>query len=543
MSEQILVTRSSMPTMEEYIEEIRPIWESHWLTNMGEKHEAFQLELQKYMGVPNVELLTNGHMALELSLQAMNLQGEVITTPFTFASTTHAIVRNGLEPVFCDIDPETYTMDVTRIERLITDRTCAILPVHVYGNICNMEEIERIAHKYELKVVYDAAHTFGETYKGRGIGNFGDASCFSFHATKVFNTIEGGAVCYRDPEMGRRLYELKNFGIHGPEEVDAVGANAKMNEFCAAMGLCNLRHVDEEIAKRKVVVERYLEHLEGVEGLHLSRPQPEVRSNYAYFPVVFDEKLFGASRNEVDDALAKNGIGARKYFYPLTNTFECFHNKYDVDETPVALHVAKRVLINDAGDNSIVLFGGANRTIDETFIDRVTSAAKPGDILLLQNEITNIDHAMEAGQKAGMRVAFNFAPFDPKLAPELPLSLCDYLFLNRIEAGGIAGQSDVEEILETLARRYPETELVLTLGPEGAVALTPAGQRFHADSPRVKVVETTAAGDTFIGYYLAAVLDGFDTGRALERACRAAALCCSRAGAAESIPTRADLDR
>ena len=237
MSEQILVTRSSMPTMEEYIEEIRPIWESHWLTNMGEKHEAFQLELQKYMGVPNVELLTNGHMALELSLQAMNLQGEVITTPFTFASTTHAIVRNGLEPVFCDIDPETYTMDVTRIERLITDRTCAILPVHVYGNICNMEEIERIAHKYELKVVYDAAHTFGETYKGRGIGNFGDASCFSFHATKVFNTIEGGAVCYRDPEMGRRLYELKNFGIHGPEEVDAVGANAKMNEFCAAMGL------------------------------------------------------------------------------------------------------------------------------------------------------------------------------------------------------------------------------------------------------------------------------------------------------------------
>ena len=209
-------------------------------------------------------------------------------------------------------------------------------------------------------------------------------------------------------------------------------------------------------------------------------------------------------------------------------------------ETPTGHAV---VLINDAGDNSIVLFGGANRTIDETFIDRVTSAAKPGDILLLQNEITNIDHAMEAGKKAGMRVAFNFAPFDPKLAPDLPLSLCDYLFLNRIEAGGIAGKSDVEEILETLARRYPETELVLTLGPEGAVALTPAGQRFHADSPRVKVVETTAAGDTFIGYYLAGILDGLKPGKALERACRAAALCCSRAGAAESIPTRADLDR
>lgn len=344
MDNNILVTRSSMPSMEEYIEEIRSIWDSHWLTNMGEKHKALQAELQKYMGVPAVELLTNGHMALELSLQAMNLQDEVITTPFTFASTTHAIVRNGLEPVFCDIDPETYTMDVTQIERLITDRTCAILPVHVYGNVCNIEEIERIAHKYGLKVLYDAAHTFGETYKGQGIGNFGDASCFSFHATKVFNTIEGGAVCYRDPDMGRRLYELKNFGIHGPEEVDAVGANAKMNEFCAAMGLCNLRHVDEEIAKRRAVVERYREHLEGVDGLRLNAQQPEVRSNYAYFPVVFDENLFGASRNEVMDALAQNGIGARKYFYPLTNTFECFHGKYDVDATPVALHVAKRVL-------------------------------------------------------------------------------------------------------------------------------------------------------------------------------------------------------
>ena len=344
MDNNILVTRSSMPSMEEYIEEIRSIWDSHWLTNMGEKHKALQAELQKYMGVPAVELLTNGHMALELSLQAMNLQGEVITTPFTFASTTHAIVRNGLDPVFCDIDPETYTMDVTQIERLITDRTCAIMPVHVYGNVCNIEEIERIAHKYGLKVLYDAAHTFGETYKGQGIGNFGDASCFSFHATKVFNTIEGGAVCYRDPDMGRRLYELKNFGIHGPEEVDAVGANAKMNEFCAAMGLCNLRHVDEEIAKRRAVVERYREHLEGVDGLRLNVQQPEVRSNYAYFPVVFDENLFGASRNEVMDALAQNGIGARKYFYPLTNTFECFHGKYDVDATPVALHVAKRVL-------------------------------------------------------------------------------------------------------------------------------------------------------------------------------------------------------
>ena len=344
MENSILVTRSSIPPFEEYIEEIRPIWDSHWLTNMGPKHKALQAQLQNYLAVDNVELLTNGHMALELTLQALNLQGEVITTPFTFASTTHAIVRNGLEPVFCDIDPVTYTLDVTKLESLVTDRTCAILPVHVYGNLCQVGEIGRIARKYGLKVVYDAAHTFGETLNGRGVGTFGDASCFSFHATKVFNTIEGGAVCYRDAGLGKRLYELKNFGIHGPEAVDAVGANAKMNEFCAAMGLCNLRHVDEEIAKRKTVVDRYTERLHGVPGLQLNAPQPGVKHNYAYFPVVFDEKTFGASRNEVFDALAQNGIGARKYFYPLTNTFACFHNRYDVDKTPVARQIAERVL-------------------------------------------------------------------------------------------------------------------------------------------------------------------------------------------------------
>ncbi|WP_206414334.1 DegT/DnrJ/EryC1/StrS family aminotransferase [Lachnoclostridium sp. An118] len=340
----ILVTRSSMPEIEEYMDEISDMWESHWLTNMGPKHKRFQEELKQYMGVENIDLLTNGHMALELTLQAMNLQGEVITTPFTFASTTHAIVRNGLTPVFCDIDPITYTMDTSKLEELVTDRTCAILPVHVYGNICNIEEIERIAHKYELKVIYDAAHTFGETYKGQGVGSFGDASCFSFHATKVFNSIEGGAVCFKDKHLGESLYELKNFGIHGPEEVSAVGANAKMNEFCAAMGLCNLRHVDEEIAKRKNVVERYRSHLKEVDGIQLNAEQKDVKANYAYFPVVFEEEQFGASRTEVFDALAENGIGARKYFYPLTNTFSAFHGQFDVLETPVALHISKRVL-------------------------------------------------------------------------------------------------------------------------------------------------------------------------------------------------------
>lgn len=344
MANKILVTRSSMPELDEYMDEIKGMWDTHWLTNMGPKHKQLQKELCDYMGVENVDLFTNGHMAIELTLQAMNLQGEVITTPFTFASTTHAIVRNGLEPVFCDIDPVTFTMDTEKLEGLITDRTCAILPVHVYGNVCNVEEIERIAHKYELMVIYDACHTFGETYKGKGIGSFGDASCFSFHATKSFNSIEGGAVSFKDKRLGEILYDLKNFGIHGPEEVSAVGANAKMNEFCAAMGICNLRHLETEIDKRKKVAERYRSHLENVEGLQLNVIQSEVKSNYAYFPVVFEEKVFGASRAEVFDALAEHSIGARKYFYPLTNTFSAFHGKYNVMDTPVALHVSKRVL-------------------------------------------------------------------------------------------------------------------------------------------------------------------------------------------------------
>ena len=342
----ILVTRSSMPSMEEYMDEIKDLWETHWLTNMGVKHKELQKELTEYLDVEQMDLFTNGHMAMELSLQAMNLPkgSEVITTPFTFASTTHSIVRNDLEPIFCDINPVDFTIDVKKIEELITDKTSAIMPIHVYGNVCNITEINRLAQKYGLKVIYDAAHAFGVRYKKRGIGSYGDVSCFSFHATKVFNTVEGGAACFRDTEFGLELYRLKNFGIRGPERVDGVGANAKMNEFCAAMGLCNLRHIEEEIAKRKAVVERYRKHLEGVEGIQMNPVQQDVQPNYAYFPVVFDEKVFGSSRNEVFDALAKERIGARKYFYPLTNTFDCFHGKYDVKKTPVALHISKRVL-------------------------------------------------------------------------------------------------------------------------------------------------------------------------------------------------------
>lgn len=343
---KIMVTQSSMPDLDEFVDEIKDIWESKWLTNMGVKHKTLQAGLEKFLGVEHIDLFTNGHMAIELSLQALNLPrgGEVITTPFTFASTTHAIVRNGLKPVFCDINPVDFTMDVSKIEKLITPKTCAILPVHVYGNVCDVEAIDAIAKKHNLKVVYDAAHAFGVRYKDRGVGNFGDASCFSFHATKVFNTIEGGAVAFKDLGFGNRIYKLKNFGILGPEDVDGVGANAKMNEFCAAMGLCNLRHIDRELEKRERVCKVYRQHLQGLEGLSLNPIQQNVKPNYAYFPIVVDGQKFGKDRNQIMQELADKNIFSRKYFYPLTSDFKCYEGIFDSGKTPVAKQVANQVL-------------------------------------------------------------------------------------------------------------------------------------------------------------------------------------------------------
>ncbi len=342
----INVTRSSMPEFEEYCEEIKELWESHWLTNMGAKHKQLQAELEKYLNTPHVALYTNGHLALENVIAAFDFPkgSEVITTPFTFASTTHAIVRNGLVPVFCDINDVDYTMDVTKIEALITEKTRAIAPVHVYGNICNVNEIQRIADKYNLKVIYDAAHAFGVTYKGENVANFGDASMFSFHATKVFNTIEGGAVTFGADSFVQLLNDLKNFGIRNAEEVAFVGGNAKMNEFQAAMGICNLRHIDEEIQKRKAVVECYRERLSGVEGIILCKPQENVISNYAYFPIVFDGYKY--TRDDIVAILGKENILARKYFYPLVNEYDCYKEMptADVTKTPVAKHIADRVL-------------------------------------------------------------------------------------------------------------------------------------------------------------------------------------------------------
>ena len=342
----INVTRSSMPSFDEYCEEIKKFWESHWLTNMGVEHKQLQAELEKYLDCPHVVLYTNGHLALENVISAMNFPhgSEVITTPFTFASTTHAIVRNGLVPVFCDVREDDYTIDADKIESLITDKTVAIVPVHVYGNMCDVDAIRKIADQYGLKVIYDAAHAFAVTYKGISSANFGDAAMFSFHATKVFNTIEGGAICFREDELVATMTDLKNFGIRGPESVVFVGGNAKMSEFQAAMGICNLRHLKEEIAKRKLVVERYRNCLDSVPGIRLCKPQKDVTSNYSYFPVVFDG--YKADRNEMFEALGVQGITARKYFFPLTNSFECYRDLPTAgpDKTPTAKFLADRVL-------------------------------------------------------------------------------------------------------------------------------------------------------------------------------------------------------
>ena len=341
---RINVTRSSLPPFEEYCEEIREIWDSHWLTNMGEKHRSLEAALREYLGCDLLTLFTNGHLALENMIEAFDLQGEIITTPYTFASTTHAIVRSGCIPVFCDIDPKTFTIDPSKIEPLISEKTVAILPVHVYGNLCDVDAIGAIAAKYHLPVLYDAAHSFGVFRNGISSACFGDAAMFSFHATKVFNTIEGGMVACRSEKILRRLCDLKNFGIHDEETVLYAGGNAKMNEFCAAMGLCNLRHLEKEIEKRRLVSERYDEHLSGISGIRINKIPSDTQTNYAYYPVVFDG--YHLSRDEVFARLVLHDIIPRKYFYPLTNAFVCYSGQsgFSPFDTPIAAHIADHVL-------------------------------------------------------------------------------------------------------------------------------------------------------------------------------------------------------
>ena len=339
----IQVTRSSMPDFNEYCEEIRDIWDSRWLTNMGAKHDQFRAELEAYLGVPHVTLFSNGHLALEGAIASMGFPdgAEIITTPFTFVSTTHAIHRNRLTPVFCDIRESDYTMDPEKIETLITEKTCAILPVHVYGNLCDTERIGAVAKKHGLKVIYDAAHAFGETLDGKNAASFGDMSMFSFHATKVFHTIEGGMVSYADDALTQPLDDVKNFGIRGPEEIAGSGGNAKMNEFQAAMGICNLCHLQEEIAKRKAIADIYMERLSGREGISICADRPGLVRNYGYFPVVLDGPY---DRDELHSFLAENQIFTRKYFYPLTSSVECYRDCTGASETPVAEFVSAHVL-------------------------------------------------------------------------------------------------------------------------------------------------------------------------------------------------------
>ena len=340
---KILVTRTSMPPFQEYCDEIRGLWDSHWISNMGIKHMQLEHELCNFLDVKHVTCFTNGHLALEsaISLFGFPKGSEIITTPYTFVSTTNAIVRCGFIPIFCDINEDDYTIDVGKIEALITKKTVAILAVHVYGNVCNVEEIDRIAKRHNLKVIYDAAHAFGVQYKGKGIANYGDISMFSFHATKVFNTIEGGCLCYQDDKYEQTLNDMKNFGIRNEEECNFIGGNAKMNEFQAAMGICNLRHIAEYIEGREKAFNHYNKRLHGIEGITLKKMQEGVINNYSYYPVLFDSNK--CNRDEIKKMLDSNNIGTRKYFYPITSAFDAYNN-FDKGNTPIAFKISNMVL-------------------------------------------------------------------------------------------------------------------------------------------------------------------------------------------------------
>ncbi|MBQ9364753.1 MAG: DegT/DnrJ/EryC1/StrS family aminotransferase [Schwartzia sp.] len=367
--EPVLVTQAYLPPREEYDKYLDKIWESHWLTNNGELHDKLAKKLEEYLGVSNVTLFVNGHSALDVVFKAMNLTGEVITTPFTFASTTHAIVMNGLTPIFADIKPSDCTIDEEQAESLITPRTSAIVAVHVYGCPCNVSALADIARRHHLKLIYDAAHAFGVKVDGKGIGSFGDVSMMSFHATKVFNTIEGGALLYDDASYTRIFNLYKNFGITGPEHVEAVGLNAKMNEFQAAMGLAVLPHVDEEIKKRKALTEAYRSGLKGIPGIRFLGDMKNVEHNYAYFPIFVDESEYGRTRDELFEALGEQNVFPRKYFYPITSDFECFKGRYDYLALPNARYAADHVM-------TLPLYGALQIDTAKDIADMIREMAK-----------------------------------------------------------------------------------------------------------------------------------------------------------------------
>ena len=297
------------------------------------------------MNVEKNTLFVNGHMALDIAIKSLQLTGEVITTPFTFASTTHAISMNGLTPVFCDVNKHDYNLDVSKMEALITEHTSAIIPVHVFGNPCDVYGIERIAKKYNLKVIYDAAHAFGVKLDGKGIGLFGDISMFSMHATKVFHSIEGGLLTYHDERLYEILNQYKNFGIQSSEEVSLVGLNAKMNEFQAAMGIVNLRYIREEMNKRKKIINIYRDKLKSIPGIRFIEEMENVQYNYSYFSIEVDKENYGLDRNQLYERLMSYNVFTRKYFSPLTSDFVCYKNQFDSWKTPIAKEIANKILV------------------------------------------------------------------------------------------------------------------------------------------------------------------------------------------------------
>lgn len=323
---KITVTSPLLPPLEELIPYLEDIWSKKWLTNSGDYHQQLEKALCNYLDVPYISLYSNGTLALIAALQALDLKGEIITTPYSFVATSHAIMLANLDPVFVDIDPVTFNIDENKIENAITDRTSAIMPVHVYGNPCNNDKIREIAKKYNLKVIYDAAHAFNVKKNGQSILNWGDLSMLSFHATKAYSTIEGGAIICHTLEMKQKLDRLKNFGYESETEISILGSNAKLNEVQSAFGLATLNHIDVAISSRKKTAELYFEHLNGLEGISLLTPPQDVELNYSYFPILVDKNKYGLSRDELYFKMQEHNIFARRYFYPLITDFKLYQH-------------------------------------------------------------------------------------------------------------------------------------------------------------------------------------------------------------------------
>ena len=340
------ITRPPLPDKKDVYRKIDEIWDSQWLTNVGPQHLQFEKELKKYLNAHNISLFCNGTLALQLACQALRLSGEVITTPFTFAATPHVLYWNRITPVFCDIDPHTFNIDPNRIESMITPNTTAILPVHVFGYPCDTQSIREIADRYGLRVIYDAAHAFGVEIKGEKVGNFGDISMFSFHATKIYHTLEGGALTFRDKSLRERLEFSKNFGFKGEENIVVPGINAKMNEFQAAVGLLMLNLVEEEIEKRKHLTMVYRDRLSEIPGINFRTEMQGVKHNYYNFVITVDHCKFGISRDELYENLKSYNIFTRKYFYPLCSQFQCYkqYTSSLPHNLPIAEKITKKVL-------------------------------------------------------------------------------------------------------------------------------------------------------------------------------------------------------